>query len=43
LNCDKFSNDLFPIFISQFWPAFWSRVPTYTTFSLCLLLDQPPY
>jgi hypothetical protein len=25
LNCDTFSNDLFPIFISRFWPAFWSR------------------
>jgi hypothetical protein len=24
LNCDTFPNNLFPIFISRFWPAFWS-------------------
>jgi hypothetical protein len=25
LNCDTFSNDLFAIFMSRFWPAFWWR------------------
>jgi hypothetical protein len=26
LNCDIFSNDLFAIFTSRFWPTFWWRV-----------------
>jgi hypothetical protein len=25
LNCDTFSNDLFAIFMSRFWPTFWWR------------------
>jgi hypothetical protein len=25
LNCDRFSNDLFAISMSRFWPAFWRR------------------
>jgi hypothetical protein len=34
LNCDTFSNDLFAIFISRFWPAFWTRdSSTYLVFS----------
>jgi hypothetical protein len=35
LNSDTFSNDLFPIFISRFWPAFWSRdTNIYLVFSM---------
>jgi hypothetical protein len=42
LNCDTFSNSLFAIFLSQFWPAFWWR-DSNLYFSLCLFLDQTPY
>jgi hypothetical protein len=41
LNCDTFSNDLFPIFIFWCWSAFWSRdTNIYLVFSNFLMRGQ---
>jgi hypothetical protein len=43
LDCDTFSNDMFTIFISRFWSAFWSwDTNIYLVFSM-FTFNQPPY
>jgi hypothetical protein len=50
LNCDTFSNDLFAILMSQFWPPFcWQDSNIYLVFSVfisrstCLLASIKVY